>query len=247
MEIHHHPRHSEKSRNYKEYIFEFLVIFVAIIGSFFAENIREHYVDKHKAKEYMESMLGDLKYDSASLTELIVLNKDQVKGLDSLLKVMEDPLVGSKLNLFYYLDMRYTLNYNIFGSSNRSLSQLKNTGDLRLIKVKAVSDGIANYEMDLNVSLNQSQLLENQFNKIKDQQSEIIDFLTLKKLVQKTSILQIKEHPALVTSNTKTIHAYYFNIFILKGVISSYIARLTELKKQTSYLMKTIQKEYNLE
>ena len=54
MEIHHHPKHSEKPRKYKEYVFEFLVIFVAITGSFFAENLREHFVDSHKEKEYNE-------------------------------------------------------------------------------------------------------------------------------------------------------------------------------------------------
>ena len=101
--------------------------------------------------------------------------------------------------------------------------------------------------MTTNALLYQSQLLENQFNKVIDQQLEIIDFLAIRRLIQKTSILKVKEHPALVTKNIKTIHAYYFNIYILKGVIKSYISRLTELKKQTSSLIKIIQNEYNLE
>jgi len=247
MEIHHHPKHSTKTRNYKEYLFEFLVIFVAITGSFFAENIREHYVEKHRAKEYMESMLNDLKSDSSSLDELIALNNVQEKGLDSLLQIMEYTLAGSKVNQFYYFDLRYTLNYNIFNSSNGSISQLKNTGDLRLIKIKAVSDGITNYEMATDALLYQSGLLESQFTKVKDQQTEIIDFLAIKKLKQKSSILLQKEHPALLTTNIRTIHAYYFSIFILKGVINSYISRLAELKKRNSPLIKLIQKEYDLE
>ena len=195
----------------------------------------------------MESMLNDLKSDSTSLGVLIALNNDQEKGLDSLLCLIEDTLVGSKINQFYYYDLRYTFNYNIFNSSNRSIIQLKNTGDLRLIKNKAVSDGLANYEMATNALLYQSQLIESQFNKVKDQQTELIDFLAIKKLIQNTSILKVKEHPALVTSNIKTIHAYYFNIFMLKGVITSYISRLTELKNQASSLIKIIQEEYNLE
>jgi hypothetical protein len=156
-------------------------------------------------------------------------------------------LVGSKINQFYYFDLKYTLNYNIFNSSNGSIIQLKNTGDLRLIKNKAVSDGLVSYEMATNTLLYQSKLLESQFTKVKDQQTEIIDFLAIKKLRQNLSILQQKEHPALLTNNTKTIHAYYFNIFIFKGVINSYISRLTELKKRTAPLIKIIQKEYNLE
>ena len=247
MEIHHRLKHLNKFRKYKEYFIEFFVIFVAILGSYFAENIRDHYVEKHRAKEYLESMLIELESDSASLSVLISLNNNQVKGLDSLLQLMEDTLSGSRINQFYYFDLRYTLNYNIFNSSNRSISQLKNTGDLRLIKIKPVSDGIANYEMATDALLYQSQLLESQFTKVKDQQTGIIDFLTIKKLVKKSSILQLNAHPAFLTTDIKTIHAYYFNIFILRGEINSYISRLTELKKQTSFLINIIQKEYNLQ
>ena len=130
MEIHHKLKHSKKPRKSKEYLFEFLTIFVAITGSFFAENLREHIVDRHKEKVYMESMLQDLKTDSINLISVIEQNRAQIKGLDSLLKVMNNNLVGNEIKQFYSFDLKYTLNYNAFNPIIRTISQLMNTGGL---------------------------------------------------------------------------------------------------------------------
>ena len=61
MEVHHHP-HVEK-KGLKEYFLEFLMIFLAVTLGFFAENIREHFVDKTHEKEYIHSFYEDLSND----------------------------------------------------------------------------------------------------------------------------------------------------------------------------------------
>jgi hypothetical protein len=245
MEIHYHPKHSDKPRKLKEYLFEFFVIFIAITGSFFAENLRENLVDKHRVKEHMISIVRDLKTDSIIQKQIIKLNEVQVKGLDSLVQLMEDPLFGNKMEHFYHLNLKYTLEYNIFNSSNSAINQLKNAGDLRLIQNREVSEGIADYENATNVVIYQSQLLEKQFARIGEQQTQIIDFLELKKLRKNLSVAKHKQYPALLTNNVATIHSYYFNLAILKGVINSYISKLNELNSQSSSLIEMIHKEYN--
>jgi hypothetical protein len=51
MELHHHP-HVEK-KNFREYILEGLMIFLAVTMGFFAESIRERITDNAKEKEYI--------------------------------------------------------------------------------------------------------------------------------------------------------------------------------------------------
>src|SRR5664279_2153560 len=65
MEVHHHPDLHHKPKKWKEYFLEFLMIFLAVTLGFIAENIREHISDRSKEKEYIESMLQDLKSDTA--------------------------------------------------------------------------------------------------------------------------------------------------------------------------------------
>src|SRR5919205_297932 len=53
MEVHHHP-HVEK-KNFKEYLLEGLMIFLAVTMGFFAENLREYTKDNAEIKSDMQS------------------------------------------------------------------------------------------------------------------------------------------------------------------------------------------------
>jgi len=59
MEVHHHPNVEKK--NFKEYFLEFLMIFLAVTMGFFAENIREYHSERRQEREYVQSMINDLK------------------------------------------------------------------------------------------------------------------------------------------------------------------------------------------
>ena len=64
MEVHHHAHHEGK-KNWKSYFWEFLMLFLAVFCGFLAENQREHIVEHQREKEYMKSMLEDLKHDTS--------------------------------------------------------------------------------------------------------------------------------------------------------------------------------------
>ncbi len=58
MEVHHHPEVEHKG--FKEYLLEGLMIFLAVMMGFIAENIRESITEHNRAKEYAETMVEDL-------------------------------------------------------------------------------------------------------------------------------------------------------------------------------------------
>ena len=51
MEVHHHPKVEKK--NFKEYLLEGLMIFIAVTLGFFAESIREHFTEVRVTNEYL--------------------------------------------------------------------------------------------------------------------------------------------------------------------------------------------------
>ena len=81
MEVHNHP-HVEK-KNFKEYFSEFLMIFLAVTLGFFAENIREHFVNREKEKNYMEGILQDLEKGTAAISYDIGFKNLIVKELNN--------------------------------------------------------------------------------------------------------------------------------------------------------------------
>src|ERR1700712_1332566 len=82
MEVHHHPNVEKKS--FKEYFFEFLMIFLAVTMGFAAESLREHITDNAREKEYIISMVEDAKTDTANIHRAIDLNRLRALQLDTL-------------------------------------------------------------------------------------------------------------------------------------------------------------------
>src|SRR5580698_8932625 len=61
MEVHKHPHHVTHKKKWGEYLLEFIMLFLAVFLGFLAENIREHNAEKNSEKQYMVTMLEDLK------------------------------------------------------------------------------------------------------------------------------------------------------------------------------------------
>jgi hypothetical protein len=56
MEVHHHAHTARKK--WTHYFWEFLMLFLAVFCGFMAENIREHKIEQHRAKEFARSYSG---------------------------------------------------------------------------------------------------------------------------------------------------------------------------------------------
>src|ERR1700742_3721160 len=132
MEVHHHPNVEKK--NFKEYLLEGLMIFLAVTMGFFAESLRENIDRKEKEKQYIESLVRDLKKDSVDLVSGIKDNKGKMKGLDSLIALAAQDMndVNNRKLLYKYAwGVTY---YSGFTSNDATMVQLKSSGGLQFIK-----------------------------------------------------------------------------------------------------------------
>jgi len=86
MEVHHHP-HVEK-KGFKEYLLEGLMIFLAVMMGFFAESLHERINEHSRAKEFAETMVSDLRADTAGLTTYIANTEYAVHNVDTLMKLL---------------------------------------------------------------------------------------------------------------------------------------------------------------
>jgi len=247
MEIHYHPkRTTKKKKQVKEYLLEFLVIFIAIIGSYFAENLREHFVEKRQAKEYMERLLQDLKADTNNITRTIALNIEQSKGLDSMIKTMKKPLVGNNLDNFYSLSQKYATSYFGYSPISTTMTQLMSTGSLRLVKRRGVAEGIIKYDKAKSDALKVGEFTGSQISKIIDQQAEIFDFLSIDRLSEDSNTESNALNSILLEKNKNKLSVYFYKIQIYSSSIYINMLQLEEVKNQSTSLIKLIQKEYDL-
>lgn len=144
MEIHHHP-HTEK-KGFKGYFLEFLMLFLAVTLGFFAESLREHVVEKRREKEYMKEIVENLKYDTLRCALNAQTNIGICAGLDSLRQELKVAIQGkTNGNTLYYLALNYlgNIGHAVFNTS--AITELKNSGSLRLIQNKNLVEDISDY------------------------------------------------------------------------------------------------------
>ncbi len=143
MEVHHHP-HVEK-KNFKEYFLEFLMIFLAVTMGFIAENIREHLSDQSKEREYIGHIRKDLMIDTASLNIWILAESESIANFDTLISILQHPENTDCGSEMYFL-ARLSTRVQLFEANDNTITELKNSGNFRLIRNQDILNGLIDIE-----------------------------------------------------------------------------------------------------
>ena len=143
MEVHHHS-HTERKK-LTQYLWEFLMLFLAVFCGFLAEYQLEHMIERSKEKQFMRSMIEDLKADTANIAILKKQRNTRLQMSDSLCTAIIEKRYRENGAVFYYYG-RNVSRRSPFFSADGTMQQLKNSGGLRLIHKQAVSDSIMRYD-----------------------------------------------------------------------------------------------------
>jgi hypothetical protein len=87
MEVHHHP-HTERKK-WHHYFWEFFMLFLAVTLGFIVENQREHFLEHRRERQYIRSMIQDLKTDTASFRRIIEANTHAYNRIDTLIPFLK--------------------------------------------------------------------------------------------------------------------------------------------------------------
>ncbi len=156
MEVHHHAHTSRKK--WTHYLWEFVMLFLAVFCGFLAENQREHFVERQREKQFIHSLTQDLKSDIIQSGETLKKLAESMLGTDSIVMLLRRPGTSNNSNQIYRL-WSHHIGFADFFSNDRTLQQLKSSGSLRLIRKKAVSDSIMQYDRVLKDYYGQDDLM----------------------------------------------------------------------------------------
>jgi hypothetical protein len=249
MEVHHHPDLHHNRKKFREYFIEFIMIFLAVTMGFIAENIRENIVNNHREKEYMQSMLEDIKNDSTHINETISLADYISNGLDTLENMLYDNPAKFNIVNLYRLNSTY-LRHISMPFSDRTSSQLK-TGGMSLIKNRKIANAISEYWNGIK----SVQVSEDNYTKVGSSVSEMNDAIFNKKYlhnfhadsVRKTLLMDIDSNCKLMTRDTNILVNYANRLNLQERILKTfYIYNLQAQYKRAIELMIMIKKEYEL-
>lgn len=143
MEVHHHPQMPRKK--WTHYFWEFLMLFLAVFCGFIAENIREHQVEHTREKEYMKSLLSDIAEDTVELNKSMAMAHEAIQNEDSaILYIYQYPPDKYLPKDFTDMDLKALRRLKVVFNNNTA-QQLKNAGNLRLLRVPQTIKKITAY------------------------------------------------------------------------------------------------------
>ena len=237
METHPYHLHHAPGKKIWHYFFEFLMLFLAVFCGFIAENWREQLREHRREKEFIRSIVEDIKSDTLQSNKTILQLKRIRSGIDSVLILLSSPEIFDKSNDAYRLWTK-NLGLEVFVSNDRTIQQLKNSGELRLIRNKAVSDRIMKYDQTLKKYYTQSNLMY----------SAVLDVTNYSQLFDFISLDKNKNIPVPLTEQgKKSLNQAYSHLQLWNRGLIGLISWLEEVNEEGTRLVTFIQKEYHLE
>ena len=151
MEVHPHG-HVHSDKKWKEYIFQFVMLFLAVTLSFFAENQREHFIEHKRVKVMAASMIDDLRADTGEVHRTSKQMLSVIGEIDTLMAELEKPDKERNDSLIHVIGFEKITNFNMFDPQTGSYEQVKNSGSLRYFRQDLVKR-MSEYDNDKNYIL----------------------------------------------------------------------------------------------
>ena len=249
IEVYDHAHQREK-KGWKSYTWEFLMLFLAVFFGFLAQNFLEHRLEKEKGNQYVRSMIEDIISDSTKVNQTLEFTKKQQLALNSLSALFDNPPYSdSTIKRMYILMLKYTMNDANVAFTKRTVSQLKNSGGMRLISNKISADEITKYTEGAEDIESQGEFFKNiALNEIIKLNNKIFYLKYIKGVTRKNIDSFMMKTPIKLANNNENLLIEYSNqLFFTSGVLINYNNKLTNFKAEIPKTIEILKKENHIE
>ncbi len=132
MEVHAHAHTARKK--WTHYLWEFIMLFLAVFCGFLAEYQLEHKIEHERGKQYIRSFYEDLRVDTAIFSSTIIQYEIKMAGLsgqDDCFDTLNKNITSDSCLQTLLI---HAQSFRDLVHSDRTLQQLKNAGGLRLLE-----------------------------------------------------------------------------------------------------------------
>ena len=243
MEVHHHP-HTPRQK-WTHYFWEFFMLFLAVTAGFFVENTREHFVENRREKQFVRTMISDVNEDIQQIDSILIRRRTKLDMMDSILFILasDDPdKYGDQL---YYFARWLPRTIKVVNNDG-TMTQLKNAGNLRLIRSEAAADIMMEYDQQSRFGNILEEREESMILQTYTYLKTLFDARIFDKMVKGMSIVRPEGKPKLLLNDRAHVFEFYSQVHFLKNVNTYQIEfgerRLTLAKK----VLDVLQHEYHV-
>ena len=244
MEVHAHTHTPRKK--WTHYFWEFLMLFLAVFCGFLAEYQLEHTIEHQREIKYVKSLIQDLKKDIFNLETYINVRKEKRIMMDSLMLLLSTDIHKQFGNEVYFF-ARHVFYGPPFVSTDGTMQQLKNAGNLRLIKNEEIINNILAYDASVKDLMEWDESDTRIRTTFREIGGNVLDANQLYKAMDPNfKFVRPSTNPQLITNNSTMINNVAFQIQYLSLSCLGNTQRGNALKAKAGTLIELLKKEYHL-
>ena len=161
MEVHHHSHESHGKKNWKSYFWEFLMLFLAVLCGFFAEYQLEHKIERDRARQFLQSMLVDVRTNIKNLDSLLYQDKFIIAKHDVLVNwLLKDSAAIDRAAFAKKMGAVWVRNFLV---RKETYEQMKSSGSLRYVGNIEFLKKMMDYERISNFAQYRNQEFEKKY------------------------------------------------------------------------------------
>ena len=159
MEVHHHSHTSRKK--WTNYLWEFVMLFLAVFCGFLAEYQLEHKIEKERAEKYLRSMLLDVRTNIKNLDSLLAQDNVIIDNHDSLVNwLLQDSATIDRGAFAKKMGAVWVRNFLV---RKETYEQMKSSGSLRYVGNIGFLTKMMDYERITNFAQYRNQEFEKKY------------------------------------------------------------------------------------
>jgi hypothetical protein len=245
MEVHAHTHTPRKK--WTHYFWEFLMLFLAVFCGFLAEYQLEHKIEKDRERQFLSSLLEDLKADIKNLEINYQHHQACIILMDSLFLLLDNPQIAKQRGDDLYYFARVGPRFVSFANNSKTFDQLKNSGGFRLISNSNVADKIMTYYLQIPLYRQYEDIYNREFEDYKRTATKIIDPAIFKKQeFGNRIIVRGNSNPVLRSYEPGLLKEMGLWTIYLNGTRKAILQQNDLLKSYANELISFIKKEYQL-
>jgi len=245
--------HVHHEKKLKDYIFDFFMLFMAVTLGFFVENKRDHFLDRQREKEYIRSLLVDLREDTTKVNQTLSANNYYIETwVDTLVHTLQaykpgDTAATRKLYQLYMSCARgsYTVKF-----TDRTISTLKTSGNLRIIQTQSVADSILRYDEDCRTANAQATTYNDFWMRSLDLSCLIFDYKYIshkRDPITNAFTFETQSSYTLLNEDPDLLRRYANLLELWRQVNYGYALNIYTAKLRAAALIPFLKREYDLE
>ena len=249
MEVHHHSHteHGTHKRKWTHYFWEFFMLFLAVFLGMLAEYRLEHIIEHQREKKYIRSLIRDLEMDITSLQNSYDNRRVQMGYFDSLHYLLIRQDKDRTNDIYFYA--RHINRHTNFQYHDRTIQQLKNSGNLRLIRNQRAADSLTVYDNErMKASLIQLEgEIENRRQITFNLSGKIFDSDTWKNMTDQTGkIIRPMTSIPLLTDDRAILNEFSFRLVTLRGTLFFTNTSIESTIRSAKNLIALLKEEYRI-